>query len=178
MISFPSAKTQSLFPLLAPYVLLVLIHLFGGLQMQQPVVFADELGYLGNARYLAGAAHLPDLSGAAFYHFGYSIFLIPAFLLFSDPVQVYRAIMVINAFLISSLYFSLFYILHTVLGKEKKVSIVISFVTCLYPAFLLQSNIAWAENAFIPFYGLTIAGVGILLNHKSYPAAVLFGFLV
>ena len=58
---------------------------------------ADELGYLGNARYIAGTSHLPDMQGTQLYHFGYSLFLLPAFWLFSDPVSTYRAVVVINA---------------------------------------------------------------------------------
>jgi hypothetical protein len=33
--------------LLLPYLVLVLIHLLSGLQMEQPLILADEVGYLG-----------------------------------------------------------------------------------------------------------------------------------
>ena len=71
---------------LVPYLLLVVVHLLMGLQMKQPTVLADEVGYLGNARYLAGVASMPDLRYCTFYHFGYSLFLVPLFWLFKDPL--------------------------------------------------------------------------------------------
>ena len=46
---------------LVPFLLLVLVHWLSGLGTEQPLVLADEVGYLGNARYLSGVAHLPDM---------------------------------------------------------------------------------------------------------------------
>lgn len=168
-------KTRNSFLWLLPYLALVLLHIILGLNMQQPNIFADELGYLGWARYLSGVSHLPQDIGQ--YHFGYSLFLLPAFWLFSDPISVYRAVIITNSLLISSLYFAIYYVLHTLFECEKKISFLISFTCCLYPAFVLQSNLAWSENAFIPFFSFFIVSFAILLRRKSYPMALLFGFM-
>ena len=161
--------------LVLPYGVLVLVRAVIGLQMEQPFIIADEIGYLGNARYLAGVSHMPDLRTTAFYHFGYSLFLLPAFWLFPDPVQAYKAVMVINALLSGLLFFPLYYVLDSILSTPRWLSIVASFTTCLYPSFVLQSNVAWAESAFITFCALLLALFIVLLNHKSYVAAVAFG---
>ncbi len=157
-----------------PYLVLVLLHILLALKMQQPNIF-DEFGYLARARYLSGVAHIPQDIGA--YHFGYSLFLLPAFWLFSDPILVYKAVVITNSLLISSLYFAIYHVLHTLCQCEKKSSVLISFTCCLYPAFVLQSNLAWSENAFIPFFSFFIVSFAILLRRKSYPMALLFGFM-
>jgi hypothetical protein len=154
---------------------LVFLHLLSGLQMEQPLVLADELGYLGNARYLAGASHLPVMRDSQFYHFGYSLILMPAFWLLTDPVSIYRAAMVINALLMSALFFPVYSILSSFLEVPKRTAIWISFACSLYPSLMLYSNFAWAENAFIPFYALTVALVGRYLRSKSWRDAILFG---
>jgi len=157
-----------------PYLALVLLHVVLTIKMQYPNIW-DEFGYLGRARFLAGVAHLPHDIGR--YHFGYSLFLLPSFWLFSDPHSVYHAVLITNSLLLSSLYFPIYYILHTLLNTEKKPSVFISVVCCLYPAFVLQSNLAWSESAFIPFYAFFIASFGAFVKYKSYLTLLLFSFL-
>ena len=168
-------RTSNIFLWLFPYLALVLLHIILGINMQQPNIFPDELGYLGRARYISGVAHIPQNIGP--YHFGYSLFLLPAFWLFSDPISVYRAVIITNSLLMSSLYFAIYHISHTSFECEKKISFLISLACCLYPAFVLQSNLAWSENAFIPFFSFFIVSFGLLLKRKSYTMALLFGFV-
>jgi len=158
-----------------PYLFLVTIHIVMGINMQQPSIFPDEAGYLGRARYLSGIADI--IQGTGFYHFGYSLFLLPAFWLFSNPKHAYSAVMVINALLMSSLYLVLYYTLHTLFDYPRRIKFLIAFTVCLYPAFLLQSNIAWSENAFVPFYATFVTTAGAVVKRKSWGAALFFGLL-
>ena len=153
------------------------MHILLGINRDTPFVIADEIGYLGNARYLAGVSHYPDLSVARFYHAGYSLFIVPAFRMFSDPFAVYRVVIIINAFLILSLYFAIYYLLHHLFRQKQKLSCVVAFVSCLYPAVQVHSNVAWAENMVIPLYAFIICSFGVLLNRRSYRASILFGAL-
>jgi hypothetical protein len=163
--------------LVLPYLALVFIHLLSGMQMEHPIVLADEVGYLGNARYLAGTTHLPDMRGCQFYHFGYSLILLPAFWLFTEPVSTYKAAIAINALLVSTLYFPLYWILGSFLDVPGRTARWIAFTCCLYPSLILYSNFAWSENAFVPFYAWAIALFGRYLGSPSPRDAVLFGFL-
>ncbi len=164
--------------LLLPFAVLVVLHVLSGLQMEQPIIMADEVGYLGNARYLAGAAHLPDMWKSQFYHFGYSLFLIPAFWLFADPISSYRAALVINALLMSALYFPLYSMLASFLDVPRSTARWIAFACCLYPPLILYSSFTWAENAFVPFYALAVALFGRFLGSRSARNALLLGALV
>ena len=159
------------------YIVLVIVHAVLGAPMHQPHIFPDELAYLGHARYLSGTGPLPDMGATSHYHFGYSLFLVPAFALFPDPVHTYRAVIITNAFLISTLFLVLYCTLHTYFGVRQRLSLGAAFTTCLYPAFLLQSNFAWAENALIPAYALFIATFAAFIRRSSRGTALLLGVL-
>src|SRR5690349_978985 len=98
MTSHPSKKGQRrwLALFVAPYLALVAVHVLLSWETWQPTVFMDELGYLGNARYLAGAGCLPNLQGFTFYHFGYSLLIAPGFWVSADPLLAFKAAVVIN----------------------------------------------------------------------------------
>ena len=61
-----SNRSDLLYGLALPYLLLVTIHVACGWRFQQPRIFADELGYLGHARYLSGTGVFPNM-GATIY---------------------------------------------------------------------------------------------------------------
>jgi hypothetical protein len=159
------------------YGVLVLLHAVLGWPMRQPVIFADELGYLGHARFLADAGPMPDMGTTTYYHFGYSLFLIPAFRLFSNPTHVYLAAIVTNAFLISVLFFAVVFVLQHSLRQPHRTAVAVAFVTCLYPAFILQSNFAWAENALIPAYACFIAAFSTVVRRYSLARVLALGAL-
>lgn len=160
--------------LILPYFLLVIIHLIYSINMQQPWFFADEMGYLGNAKYLSGNDHIRMMG--SYYHPGYSMLILPAFICFSEPVYIYKAVLVINGVLMSSLFFPLYFLLKRFFCIPLKFASITAFTVCLYPAFCLQANLAWAENAFIPCYALLIVFFLLFLSEKTYLYALLFGF--
>ena len=164
--------------LCACYLALVCFHLVMASYMNGPRPMADELGYLGNARVLAGKGVAPIMTGAAFYHAGYSLLISPAFLLSSDPERVYFFVLVLNSFLISSLFLFLYYWLNHVLLFDQRISLFASGITSLYPSFLLQSNTAWAENAIIPLFILPSILLYLTLKRKSLFLGIAFGLSV
>ncbi len=162
--------------IILPFLILFIYHLLFNLNIEQPIVWADELIYLGHARYFITGHHIL-LTGQAFAHFGYSLLITPAYLLFTNPDHIYSAVMVINALLLSSLYLILFYIVYRFLKIDIKIAALISFLASFYPAFILTGTIAWAESAFIPLYALIILSLILFLKKDSYWTAILFGLL-
>ncbi len=161
-----------------PFALLLLTQVGLVLFREQPLIMADEAVFLANARYLSGTAPMPTLHGAVFFHFGYSLFLVPAFWLFDSPYTIYTASLVISAFLMSTVYLSLYYVLAPLLGISSRLAMVASFLTCLYAPLLLRANFAWGDNAYVPGFMLLIALFGTLLRHKSVRLAIMFGVLL
>ncbi len=160
------------------YLVLVCLHIIMSLFMRGPFIQADEIGYLGNARFLAGKGVMPNMEGTVFYHAGYSILISPAFWLSSDPKRVYLFVLVINSFLISSLFLFLYYWSRNILSYDLKTSVLTGLVTSLYPPFLLHSNIAWAENAIIPLFILPAILFYFLMRNRSLLLGILFGLAV
>ena len=158
--------------------LLLLIQIALALFRDLPLVTADESVYLAHARFFSGAAPMPTLYGSHFFAFGYSLFLVPAFWLFESPTTAYTASLVISAFLMSTLYLILYYVLVCLLGISSRLAMFVAFITCLYPPLLLRANFAWAENAYMPGFMLLIALFGTLLRQKSLRLALLFGLLL
>src|SRR5699024_10401163 len=61
-----------------------------------PQVVADESAYLAMARYLAGVGEVWNIGPASAYSPGYSILIAPLFRIVSDPILLFRSIVVVN----------------------------------------------------------------------------------
>lgn len=162
---------------LALYAVLVLVHAALGFPMRQPHLFPDELAYLGQARYLAGIGDVPDMGATVYYHSGYPLLLAPALVLVATPVLTYQAAILVNAFLLSAVFPALYYTFAAWSDLPRRLALAITFTTALYPALLLQSNFAWAENALIPGYAVLLAALTSLLRSGSSRAALLFALV-
>ena len=148
---------NSTFLLLCCFSALVFLGIFlcFHIDRRYPCIYADELGYLGIARYFSGKYSLPVYNNA-FYHFGYSFFIAPVYLLLSDPVKIYQTIVCVNVFVISSAIFFLYKILNYIVSAPKHQLVLIAFTTMLYPAFVYNSMIAWTENFLVFFYLMSL----------------------
>lgn len=111
-----------------------------------PATLADELGYLGIARWLAGAGPLPNMFTAAFYHFGYSFLIAPAFWLASNPVDAYKWVMVINCILAATVAPLSYVFARRIFSVPNSKAVLLAVVAMLYPANAVQTNFAWSEN--------------------------------
>ena len=100
--------------------LLLLIQVSLALFREQPLRMSDEAVFLANALYLSGSGPMPTLHGAHYSAFGYSLFLVPAYWIFDHPNTIYTACLIISAFLLSTLYFGLYYVLKSLLGTPSR----------------------------------------------------------
>jgi hypothetical protein len=171
-------QTHRAFVMGALYSVLLSLHLLMGWQMKGPLLSGDELGYLGNTRYLWGQGFLPAMEGGTSIHAGYSLLISPAFWLSSEPKETYLLVLGINSFLISLIFPLLYYWLRRVFSMGFTVSLWASFVTSLYPPFLLHSNVAWAENALIPLFLIPSILIYSMFKRDSISLGFLFGVSV
>lgn len=117
------------------------------------LVMRDEAGYLGNAAALAG--HVFD--GASSYHAGYSIFLLPAYLVFSDPALIYRCVQAINLVLGIASTLLLYTLMGSLFPAERRGRLLLAvLVASLYPAWFVLSSLAMSENLSIPTFVLAL----------------------
>jgi hypothetical protein len=114
-----------------------------------PVVVADEVGYLTNARVLAGGVS-GQLQDAPFYRGGYSLLIAPLIRLDGDPQTSYRLVLALNALLAASLVPLLYLLLVRSFRAEPRVAFWAALAASLYPSITLFSQVALSENLLLP----------------------------
>lgn len=111
-----------------------------------PVLTDDGLGYLGNARWLAGVS-TPDFTGSNFYSLGYSALLAPLYVLGLGPDAVVFGARLVNGVAATLVAVPLGLLAASVwpdLGRER--AMWSGFVVSLSPALLLQPAFMWPET--------------------------------
>lgn len=156
------------------YLAAVLLHIALGLGMQVPHIYPDELGYLGTARFLAGAGLLTD--ARVVYYPGYSLFLVPAFWLFHTPVAAYHACLISNALLLG-LTAPAIYWLSEALWPECSggLRVLATLAIAGYPPLLVYANVATSENALIPAVVLVCLLAAHTFAARSWPRWAAWG---
>jgi hypothetical protein len=158
------------------YVGLVLLHIWWGLDMVNPIIYNDEAGYFGSARQMASGYGLPPM-GVEYYP-GYSIFLVPIFKLIDAPLLAYRGALIVNAFLLSTISITT-YLLAKRFCPDARPSLwlIAALLVSCYPSFLAYSNLVMSENAYIPiFIVLCLTGMQAFKKY-SWRAWFLWGSL-
>jgi hypothetical protein len=158
---WPPAVAGPLGWLVAGYLLQVALRAAISIGRGGPTIFADETGYLVNARVIGGGVP-GELSGAALYRGGYSLLILPAHWLGGSPVSEYRWVLIINA-LLSSLVFPLVYLL---LSRPYRVpprtALAAAFLAALYPPLVVSTQFAAPESllpVLVLLAALALAGV-------------------
>jgi hypothetical protein len=130
-------------------VLCSIIFLAYGLANRQfvgPAYLSDELGYLSKAAVLSGWPN--DL--ATGWHGGYSFFLIPAFLLNTEPSDIFQSVVLTNILLWCLAFVALWSLLGILYPQvEPKQRILATGLCALYPAFLVSSGYAISTGAVV-----------------------------
>lgn len=144
-------------------------------QFTGPIYLMDEIGYLANAAALSGRS----IDAASSYYFGYSLFLLPGFLLFDEPTIIWRAVLVTNAFLFAGAMF-LLHRISGVLSNDRLTRIFAVGLCALYPAYPTMAGYAFSTPAIVLVF---VAACWTLCQSVLSPAqrlslfALLVGFL-
>lgn len=132
-----------------------------------PVLVADEIGYLTNARVLDGGVP-GQLELAPFYRGGYSLLIAPLLELGASPSFTYHLVLVANALLAASVFPLLYLLLTRFAGVRPSLAIWAAFAGALYPALTALSQVAMSENALFPLVCLwLIAFAGLLREPRG-----------
>lgn len=151
------------------------LQVLGSVFLDAPQIHADEGSYLLNAAALAG--HLRE--GLVWgYWSGYSLLLTPAFLAWSQPEQLYHAVLVINALLIASIPFALHQLTRQLWPElPSSAHVAAALVATCYAPLLLLGQYAMAENALVPLHAWLLASCASMACRGRIPAGVASGAL-
>jgi len=128
-----------------------------------PVLVADEIGYLTNARVLTGGI-AGQLEQAPFYRGGYSLLIAPVVGLVSDPTVAYHLILVLNAALAAAVFPLLYLLLTRFGGVRAELAFWAALAGAAYPALTVLSQVAMSENALFPLVVAWLIAFGGLLS--------------
>jgi hypothetical protein len=109
-----------------------------------PIISADEIGYLGNARWLVTGSG-PSMGYTMFYPGGYSLLLAPFEWLLHEPRSVYKAAMVINAIFVAATVPALVRIARDFGFATDILTPWLAGVVALWPAQFVQAYLALPE---------------------------------
>lgn len=124
-----------------------------------PVLVADEVGYLTNARVLAGGV-AGQLEQAPFYRGGYSLLLAPLVDLGASPTLTYHLILGLNAALAASVFPLLYLLLTRFGGVRPELALWAGLAGAAYPALTVLSQVAMSENALFPLVVVWLIAFG------------------
>jgi hypothetical protein len=111
-----------------------------------PLATPDESAYLIAARVLAGGV-TANFSYSTLYPAGYPLLITPVYWFTSNPVTVYRAVLLINAAL-SAAVMPLGYLACRRLRLERPAAFAVAMVTALVPAALFYSQYAMTDAIY------------------------------
>jgi hypothetical protein len=152
--------------LIAGTIALFLLRLGLSLLRTGPVLVADEIGYLTNARVIDGGL-AGQLEQAPFYRGGYSLLIAPLLELGSDPTFLYHLVLVLNAALAASVFPLLYLLLTRFAGVRAELAIWAALAGAAYPALTVLSQVAMSENALFPLVCLWLIAFGGLLSERG-----------
>ena len=139
-----------------------------------PVLVADEMGYLGNARAIAGGID-SQLQLAPFYRAGYSLLIAPLVAIGSSPTFTYHLVLALNAVLAASVLPLLYLLLRRFAGASPEVAFWAALAGAVYPALTVLSQVAMSENALFPLVCLWLLAFGGLWEARDRRGGLLWG---
>lgn len=150
------------------------VYLTSTLQRTYPVVAPDEHGLLFQAQYLAGAVY-GNMGSAPYYHFGGAIPYVPTFLLTSNPVLAYKAVMATNAAM-AALVIPLLVRIADHFGHRGTYVILLAGLLALWPSYFFVAHYAWSESTFRLTFLLAVVAVIAIIERPTYWNALAFCF--
>ena len=86
--------------------------------------------------------------------------------------------MVFNSFMLSSLFLIIFFWIRIITKDINfRTAIAIALIVSLYPPYIIQAHIGWAENAFIPGFALSCLLFTRHLKAGSITTMILFALI-
>lgn len=151
-------------------VALVAFHLWASSRIGGPSVVFDEAGYLGNARWLAGGSTWAMPRSPA-YAVGYPVLLAPVMAIFDGADAQWRAVLVVNAVLLASVFPLLAKVLADVFGVPWRRATAVALVGAVVPAAVAAGISAIAENLVLPLVPALVLGAFAMADRSPARSA-------
>lgn len=139
----------------------------------------DEAGYLMNAAFLTNHDWSSIYNVIPYYGYGYSLLLIPLFILFGTGIEIIQGAVFINILCITITYFIQIVVMK-IITKDTRVHILalISFTTCFYPYIVGQAFQVIAESFLIMLFWTSILLLCKAVEKQNIYIYILYSFFL
>lgn len=160
----------------AAVLLALLVRVVPAIDAIRPIVFEDEMGYLANARALAGAG-LTRLGEMGFYEPGWSLVLAPVYWVTHDPTLVCRLAISLSVLAGWAALWPLAAVARRLGVKTRTTAVTLGAVATMVPGSVLMSGYVYAESfTLLVFATLTLLAMLTWEGDRRW-AAIAFGAL-
>jgi hypothetical protein len=151
-----------------------IVHLLALIGNRGPVLYSDALGYLGNARFLAGGA-APTFDGSFSYSAGYSLLLVPLYWITEQSEIIWTMAVAVNVGLAVLIMLPAYHLGRRAFDLSRYQALLVSAAVSLTPALILQPGRIWVETLFPLVFLAAALAVSVLFETRKIPYAVLSG---
>jgi hypothetical protein len=127
--------------------LVIVVHGVFLLGNRGPVLYSDALGYLGNARFLAGGTP-PTFDGSFAYSAGYSLLLVPIYWITERADVVWTIAIALNLVAAVAIVAPAAWIARRMFALRSTAALLVAAAVSLTPSLLLQPGRVWTETLF------------------------------
>lgn len=132
-----------------------------------PVVAADEIGFIGLARFISGTRNMFHMLTASYYSWGYPLILAPTYWITNSANASYQIGVLINAAMIGAMAVVLSRTWALLTGEWDKSRFIYAFIVVLYPAIQVNAGILWSEIAFSLLFSIIVLQLTQLVLRPS-----------
>lgn len=148
-------------------------------QLTVPTFLNDEFGYLANAALLTGKNWSGITRISAYYSYGYSLVLVPLFLLIKNTAYLYKAIILLNICFYLISYFISFITIKDLFKKiDTRIIAFVCGIVALYGTNIYNVNYAWVEPLIYLIFWVLIYQLNQIYKKGKMINIILFAFLL
>lgn len=138
-----------------------------------PMIAPDELGFISQAQLLAGVPAV-NMGSEPYYHFGYSLLLVPVWWVTQDPLLAYKGFMLINAVL-AALLVPLLVAIGDTFGFRRSPGLVLAAaLVAIWPSSFFVSHFAWSDALFRLVFAANVWALTRVAHRPQLGWAILF----
>ena len=154
-----------------------ILRIFYITRVKGPFVYTDEMGYWGHAANLTGNTWSGVMRNMPWYAFGYSLLLVPLFLMSADIVVMYRMAVILNIILGLLNFWLVYKVIRKAVPEISGALPIgaIAFTATSYSAYIFQSYIAWSETLLTFLVWLILYELISLEENPGYIKCILLG---
>lgn len=114
--------------------------------MQLPAVYPDELSVAGTAAFYSGNGKWPLLEQSSDGGYVQALFYAPLYLVFNNPYALYKAMLIVNALLISFIPMIIYHLAAKLGVARVRQKLLIALSCGMYISYIANSKFVWNET--------------------------------